>query len=385
MQIRAQQIFDLAQLDKVLSLTVDDALALALAHVEDGALQEETYTALLDKLGELEQNAFTMGLATEGIAVVSTRVSLKKRSAGNPGAPAPASLVIRQLGDLAKRQGCIYEDQYRDALYDHDGLTVAAVNNWIMGSMIPLKRNPPRGTPKPRSKGISPDYKKKVLKQLHHPNVKTMTSYRAKLGYSRDEGGYYARVVEAKSGASVAESVQVYPTRKQALRVAASLLANMRQAQQATPSHQQYMKDLDDLVSRIQSATGEADESMAESPSLAQAKDEVKRAIEKFKSELSKMAKRQAAADAAFVADKQELMKVINDWHPENVKDWLARVDKIETVQDLQNVEKAFYEAINQVPSAEDKTKKDHDFTEYVGLPQGEEDEEPLELDEVKK
>lgn len=69
-------------LDTVLDITVDDALRLALSNSIDGTLSPDWYEKILSKLGETEQNAFTMGLATEGIKVLAKKTEkndLKKK------------------------------------------------------------------------------------------------------------------------------------------------------------------------------------------------------------------------------------------------------------------------------------------------------------------
>jgi len=229
-----------------------------------------------------------------------------------------------------------------------------------MRAMIPLKRNPPKGAPK---HDVSPGYKKKVLRQLKHPNVKQMTGrYRAKLGYSEDEGGYYARVVDAASDASVAESSDVYQDRKVALRVAASLLAGVyREGQQ--PQGQDWLKDLDDVITRIKTTT-DSSQGSAQHPELTQASEEVKKALDKYRTELSKM----AGAEAAFASEKAELMKAVQDYHPENLKEWLHEIKAATHQDDLRTLWGKFWALKNEIPTPEDESRVDHSFSEYIGL-----------------
>ena len=88
MKIRALDVFteleeetsSVTGLDTVLDLTIDGALKLALSNSVNGELSSEWYEDILSKLGEIEQNAFTMGLATEGIRVTSAEKNdLKKK------------------------------------------------------------------------------------------------------------------------------------------------------------------------------------------------------------------------------------------------------------------------------------------------------------------
>jgi len=56
-------------LDKVMDLSIDDALAMAISKTENKTLPNAWYEKILTKLNETGKGAFTMGLATQGIKV----------------------------------------------------------------------------------------------------------------------------------------------------------------------------------------------------------------------------------------------------------------------------------------------------------------------------
>jgi len=142
-------------LDNILSVTIDDALEFALLRATDKKLDEAWYLKLLNKLGETEQNAFTMGLATEGIKVMSNTKTVDQ--------------VKSAFIALAKKQGCIYEDDYNNVCYDMTPNDVGMINTWLISASIPLKKN------KPKSKQKS-QYKKTVENIVKSPNVNKLAS-----------------------------------------------------------------------------------------------------------------------------------------------------------------------------------------------------------------
>jgi uncharacterized membrane protein (UPF0127 family) len=61
---------DINDLEKMLGITIDDALALAMQQMDESkSISNEAYLDLLAKLGKQEQDAFTLGLASAGISV----------------------------------------------------------------------------------------------------------------------------------------------------------------------------------------------------------------------------------------------------------------------------------------------------------------------------
>jgi len=165
MRVRAQDVpmRSPEDLNTVLNMTVDDALSLALQKTENQTLDPDWYEGILAKLGELERDAFTLGLASKGVRV-ETGTTIKAQLKDD---------VIIKLEDIVKARGFIYESEYRDACWNQSGEIVGAVNAWIMNSMIPLKRNPPKGD-------ISEQYKKRIKKNLNNPNVLNMKASQKK-------------------------------------------------------------------------------------------------------------------------------------------------------------------------------------------------------------
>jgi uncharacterized membrane protein (UPF0127 family) len=148
-----------AELDKILDVTIDDALEFALLHTKDKKLDEAWYLKLLNKLGETEQNAFTMGLATEGIKVMSSEKTVDQ--------------VKSAFAALAKKQGCIYEDDYNDVCYNMVANDVGIINTWLISAAIPLKKNKPKSLSKGKQKS---QYKKNVEQVVKNPNVNKLAA-----------------------------------------------------------------------------------------------------------------------------------------------------------------------------------------------------------------
>lgn len=141
-------------LNNVLDLTIDDALSIALSNSDNQELSKEWYEGLLGKLGETEQNAFTMGLAGEGIRVNAMKNNDKFNS------------LKRHFITIAKRQGCIYEDDYHSACYDiRDSRLIGAINTWLVASGLSLKKNAP---------GVETEYRKKVKDEVKHPDIRKL-------------------------------------------------------------------------------------------------------------------------------------------------------------------------------------------------------------------
>ena len=180
MKIRADDLLpgtlpetSIADLDSALSLTVDEALKIALSKSANKKLEPIWYEKILSKLGDKEKETFTLGLASSGIEVTSATGE----------APAPVarkadldlesciSKIKNHIQKLVSDKGFITEDDYNEALFGKDaheeapGKVVGEINAWLMQSMIPLKKNKPR-------KGISKGYEKKVKDQVKNPDVK---------------------------------------------------------------------------------------------------------------------------------------------------------------------------------------------------------------------
>jgi uncharacterized membrane protein (UPF0127 family) len=148
-------------LNGVLDLSVDEALAIALQKTdESGNLSNVWYEQLLSKLGETEQNSFTMGIAGEGIVVRSgmTKSEVEKLKA--------------KMMNLFKLQGCIYEDQYRDLTKNLSVQADPILFDWFMTAGIPLKKNQPKVDRKKKKT----KYKEEVEDLAKHPDIRKIKS-----------------------------------------------------------------------------------------------------------------------------------------------------------------------------------------------------------------
>ena len=160
MKIKAQDMNSF--LDNTLSLTIDDALSMALTEVtEDNILSDNVYENLLSKLGETEQAAFTMGLVDKGIEVMANTDEMIK--------------LKNAFINLANKQGCVYEDDYHNLCYGKDTMLISKICDWLLSAGVPLHKNKPKGPESlKKRKLISDDYKEKVTNQVKHPNVRSM-------------------------------------------------------------------------------------------------------------------------------------------------------------------------------------------------------------------
>jgi len=148
---------------EVLSLTIDEALEKGFAQSENGELSPDAYESILEKLGESEKEIFTMGLANKKIVV---RSKMDYQSAIK-------NLKLYFLA-LAKKQGCIFENDYHNACYNiTDSRVIGAINNFLVGNNVQLKKNPvkrPPRTTRPNA-DVTPQYRKEVENAVKHPNI----------------------------------------------------------------------------------------------------------------------------------------------------------------------------------------------------------------------
>lgn len=181
MKIKAQDVLRIVDtvnspgdLDAVLTLTVDDAMQLALRQSANTRLEPVWYEKILAKLGDSEKEMFTLGLASSGIKVVPTATARKKASVDSE---SHIDRIKKHIQKLVADKGYVSEDEYRDALWDKEAnvnvpdKVVGEINAWVMQSMIPLKKNKPKGD-------VSPGYRKKVLDQVKNPNVNKLKGNR---------------------------------------------------------------------------------------------------------------------------------------------------------------------------------------------------------------
>lgn len=141
-------------LDRVLDLSIDDALSIALNKSEHQILDTAWYEKLLNKLGDIEQDAFTMGLATNEIEVTAMKRDPRLHE------------LKQHFIALANTQGCVYEDDYHSACYDLNPRLINDVNTWLISAGLPLKRNPSK-----LDRKLDTEYKKKVKKVVEKPDI----------------------------------------------------------------------------------------------------------------------------------------------------------------------------------------------------------------------
>jgi uncharacterized membrane protein (UPF0127 family) len=80
--------------------------------------------------------------------------------------------IKQQLLELVQEQRCIYEDDYNDLCYDLSSKEASIINDWIILSNYPVKKNP-----------INKKYKNKIKKITKNPsmsNIKTIKSNKEK-------------------------------------------------------------------------------------------------------------------------------------------------------------------------------------------------------------
>lgn len=137
-------------------MTVDDALQTALDEADGVELDSKIYDKLMNGLkDDVEKDAFTMGLATKGIQVMSMTLDQFKK----------------HFKQIAEKQGCVYEDDYHAACYDiTDIQLLGKINTWLVSSGLPLKKNKPEG---------ENQYRKKVKDIAKHPDIKKLQQKRA--------------------------------------------------------------------------------------------------------------------------------------------------------------------------------------------------------------
>jgi len=173
MKISAQDVFGdsisvatPSDLDSVLDMTIDDALTLALAKSVDKRLDSEWYETILTKLGETEQDAFTMGLASAEIRVQDNLNSSQTET----------DEAILELVSYVNEHGSLDESFYDDLLKSKSASIAAQINNWILLHGLPLgeSKTALQALPKQKmpSRNETSEYQKEVKRKVKNPNVK---------------------------------------------------------------------------------------------------------------------------------------------------------------------------------------------------------------------
>lgn len=192
MKLSAQEVLlipgnfnEVSDLDGVLSLTIDEALTLALSKATDKKLPENWYVAILAKLNETEQPAFTMGLASSDVivtpvqtepiapAVEAEPIVMKQ----NPSqfiteqdlrnAQQEAEELKKELEDVQLEDGVVSLGNFEEICANASSGALKIVDDWIMSGAVQVAKNRPKND-------VSKVYRKKVTKSLSHPDVKKM-------------------------------------------------------------------------------------------------------------------------------------------------------------------------------------------------------------------
>lgn len=223
MIIKAQDVLSVADavaspvdLDSALSLTLDEAMSIALGKAVNGVLSEDWYIQIMSKLGEAERTTFTLGIASEGIKVVkpeaiptitaqnkSVQVIDKTKNMNNiietvdgedkfdelqKKYSDKSKFTVQVVDNMTKKvtksadqalaichkimqsfniRGYLAEDDYCDWCVDESGEVVGAVNDFIARNRIPLRKNKPRLN----------KYKKDVVNKVKHPDINDIKAY----------------------------------------------------------------------------------------------------------------------------------------------------------------------------------------------------------------
>lgn len=141
-----------------MSLTLDKALVLAQSGAKDGKIGLTAYEALLKRLPAEDHVTFTAVLVNKGLRVEAMADYTKK-----------ITDLKNHFLALAKRQGCVYENDYHNACYNiSDPRVIGEINIWLAGGGVPVKKQPALGAPRssPGSK-----YKEDVVNTVKHPNI----------------------------------------------------------------------------------------------------------------------------------------------------------------------------------------------------------------------
>ena len=174
MEITATDVI-LEDLVRQLSLTLDEAFSFALQSTSDqGELPYPIYELLLSKLSELEQNAFTMILASNGIVVLqnSNAVDVELHEAN---VPVQMTVVVEEppmtLDELQEmiieeeeEEGEITASFYDEMIKHTDVKTAMKFNGWLVKTGLKLEKG--RGVRK-NNTPITDNYKKRVRRKLH--------------------------------------------------------------------------------------------------------------------------------------------------------------------------------------------------------------------------
>lgn len=140
-----------------MKITIDKALSVAKRKAKSGKLSIKAYTGLLDQLPKEDHSTFTLGLANREIKV-EAMADYKSE----------ITKLKRHFQTLAKRQGCVYENDYHEACYHiSDPRVIGEINMWLAGANLPLRKQVPKSAP-------SKEYEEDVKNKVKHPNINKM-------------------------------------------------------------------------------------------------------------------------------------------------------------------------------------------------------------------
>jgi uncharacterized membrane protein (UPF0127 family) len=373
MKVKAQDVLNVVDtvdsaddLDSILSLTVDDAIQLALRKSANTRLEPVWYEKILAKLGDHEKEMFTLGLASSGIKVVPAAITRKRADLD---IESHTNRIKKHLEKLVADKGYVSEDEYRDALWDKaingnvPDKVVGDINAWLMQSMIPLKKNKPKND-------VTPGYRKKVMDQLKHPNVNTFKASKMVARHAVRKG---IRASRLYSITALLDEHADYRLSKSDKRVIVSFVDRKADESTLLASNGKRLRIEVPLGGGV-IATWSGDK--IDIGNLAA------RSEQTVVNYLRKVAPKNFFAREAqatdFLGEQSELERAIMSWEPrlKNIKEWLGDVARAKNFGDLKKLWDRLWATKEEMAFEIDPRK--HDFKEYVDF--GEDDGESLEL-----
>jgi len=168
-----------ADLDKVIDLSIDDALSLAISKSDNKELSPEWYESILTKLNEVGRDTFTMGLATQGIRV--------------------RDKILKE----AKMQAQVIQNNEGFFIRFTDGNTIIESDTFASPD---------------EAKQALPDFLKKVKinKKVSGLGPISGGKYKIQVNYCDQEDGFWAEIIDKKTGKMIKETNKIRKTPEQA-------------------------------------------------------------------------------------------------------------------------------------------------------------------------
>jgi hypothetical protein len=147
------------ELDKEIDFTIDHALSILKQKSINGLIKDNDYQAIFHKIAPATQGDFKKAFDATGLKIEGAEMSDQK-----------TPQAIEELKKIFDRDGFINEEDYDSVCekYASDSRTIYEISNWVMTNKINLKKK--------HKPDVSPQYKKKVMDQVQHPNVNKYSS-----------------------------------------------------------------------------------------------------------------------------------------------------------------------------------------------------------------